>query len=304
MRRLFLLLFIGPALSAQEYIDLFNVSYSITPETRYDAGMGNTRIQQAEANLLLPIPINPHIAVITGFMGNLNRLEPDPDDPALSVYSAGALLGFNLEHGGGWSSLHVAIPRVASAVEFGRTQFQFGTLQLLQHNSSPLKHISFGAYLNAEEFGLLVVPLFGFYYRKPDDSWEVSALLPSRAEWNFRVSDRYRAGLAFEGLGSSYPIRTENYGEAYVQRAANDLSAFLQYRPVPSLLFTLKSGYSFFRSYRIYDADDRVDISFANVYFKDPRAVLNRSVSDGFFLNFKFIYRYHLSANQIVDPED
>ncbi|MDC6354037.1 MULTISPECIES: hypothetical protein [unclassified Robiginitalea] len=279
----------------QEYVDVLNLSYGISPETGYEAGPGETRIDHADLNLFMPIPLSEKTALITGALGTLNRLKPYPGSESMALYNLGGLLGLNIEHLNYWSTLHLLIPRQSSSFQYGRTKFQLGTLQLVQKKLATHKNFSFGFYMNTEEYGIMFVPIGGYYYRHPDDLWEFSALLPSRGDINLRIVPRLRAGLTFDGLGSSFPIENADFGKAYVQRISNDLSAYLQYRLTPSLIFAVRSGYSLNRSYRIYAADDKVAISIANIFIRDPRTVLNESIRGGFLFNFRFTYRFHLT---------
>ena len=285
-------------LRAQDYVDVLNFSYGISPETGYETGPGTTRINHADLNLFLPIPLSEKAALITGALGTLNRLKPYPGAESLALYNLGPLLGINLVHANYWSSLHLLLPKQASSFQFGRAQFQLGTLQLLQKKLSSRKNFSFGFYMNTEEYGIMFVPIGGFYYKHPEDLWEFSALMPSRADLNFRLGTQWRGGFAFDGLGSSFPIENADFGKAYVQRISNDLTTYLQYRMTPSLLLSLRVGYSLNRSYRIYAADDRVRISIANIFIRDPRTVLNESVKDGFLFNLRFTYRFHLTPSE------
>ncbi|MBC2840530.1 hypothetical protein [Robiginitalea sp. SC105] len=281
---------------SQEYIDILNLSYGYSPETGYESGEGTTRINHADLSLFIPIPLTEKTALITGAIGTLNRLKPYPGSEYIALYNLGATLGLNIEHANYWSSLHLLIPKEASSFQYGRSRFQLGTLQLLQKKLGDHRNFSFGFYMNTEEYGIMFVPIGGFYYRHPDDLWEVSALLPSRGDINIRLQPKLRAGLTFDGLGSSFPIENEDYGKAYVQRISNDLSLYLQYRLTPSLIFAVRSGYSINRSYRIYAADDKVKVSIANIFIRDPRMILNESVKGGFIFNFRFTYRLHLAS--------
>ena len=288
--------FLSILAGAQQYVDVLSLGYTTTPETGYDAVDGTTRIRQANLELFVPVPLNTRTALITGLSGNLDRLRPDPADETLGLYSAAAILGLNFTYENGWSSRHILRPQLVSSLQFGRQQLQLGSLQMLQKELSPNKSMGFGVFLNAEEYGLLFVPILSFYYLHPQDLWEVSAFLPARGDVNRRLSRSLRLGLHFDGLGSSYPINLEPYGEAYVQRASNDLSLYLQYRLTPSLIFSLKGGYSLFRSYRIYDKSDQVGFSMLNIYFNDQRNILNETVKDGVHFGLRCIYRFHLPA--------
>lgn len=289
-----LLLLAAPLAQGQDYLDLLTFAYGRSPSTGYDSGTGSTQLSALDLNILLPVPLSDNTALLTGFNGLINRLEPTPQSQQLGLYTYALQAGINIEHGNGWSSTHVLFPRVSSAFDQERKAFQIGTAQLLQQKVSPTRSWGFGVYLNTEEQGLLLVPLFSYFYRSPNGKWELNALMPSRADLNFKFHPKLSGGLAFEGLGNSFAIDLEPYGKSYVQRASNDLSAYLQYPLAPSLLLAVRGGYSFFRSFRIYEAEDTVRLSIMNIFFDDPRTRLNESMEDGAFFSIRLVYRYSL----------
>lgn len=285
-------------LTGQPYVEVFRAGYGFSPERPFEQSIEGTRVTHADYELFLPIPVSGKLALITGSSGVMNRLRPDPESPEMGLYSVAFVLGANLEHKNGWTSTHLLLPRLASSFDFGRPGWQFGTLQLLEHKRAPNKSLGFGFYLNTEEYGIMWVPLLTFYYGHPEDKWELRAMLPSRADFNLRLSDHWRAGAVFDGLGSSFPIETPQFGPAYVQRISNDLSLYLERRITPSLLLAVRGGYSVSRAYRIYNADDTVKISIANIFFNDPRTSLNQSVRSGFLFNVRMAYRFKLPAER------
>lgn len=289
-----LLLLAAPYAQGQDYLDLLTLIYGRTPSAGYDSGNGHTQLSTLDLNVLLPVPLSENTALLTGLTGLINRLEPAPQSEQIGLYTYAIQAGVNLTHGNGWTSTHVLFPRVSSAFDQDRKAFQLGTAQLLQRKVSPTRSWGFGFYLNTEEQGLLLVPLFSYFYRSPDGKWEFNALMPSRADLNIKFAPKLSGGLAFDGLGNSFAIDMQPWGRSYVQRASNDLSVYLQYPLTPSLLFAVRGGYSFFRSFRIFDADDTVHFSFMNIFFNDPRTPLNESIRDGTFFSFRLVYRYRL----------
>lgn len=294
----FLLLLLPLWLSGQSYVDLLKIGYGYSPETTFEDDNLQTGITFADYDLLLPIPLGGRTTLLTGSTGAYNRLQPDPGSPELKLYSAALYLGLNLTHRNGWTSTHMLLPRLASAFDNGRAQWQWGTLQLLERKRGDRQTLGFGFYLNTEEYGVMWVPLLTYYLHHPQDAWEVRLLFPSRGDFNVRLSERWRAGTSFDALGSSFPIETPEFGPAYVQRISNDLSLYLQHHFSPSLLIGFKAGYSIARSYRVYGAEDTVKISIANIFFDDPRSSLNQSVRSGLLFQFRLTYRFHLPTSE------
>lgn len=293
-----LLLLSGLLSQGQQYVDIFSVSYGFTPPTGYENGEGNSRVTHADINLTLPIPLNERTNLIIGLTGILNRLRLDPAATEINtLYNINTPVGINRIYTNGWSGTHVLMPRLSSSFENSRLGFQLGMAHLLQKSFSPTRSFTFGLYTNTEEQGLLLVPLLGYYFLTPDEQWEFNLLLPARADINYGLGPRSRVGLTYDGLGSSYAIDSEQFGKAYVQRVSNELAGYLRYDLNKSFLLALRVGYSFFRSYRVYDSEDRVNISIGNIFFKDPRTVLNTSIKDGFIFKLRLVYRFHLRPN-------
>ncbi len=289
-----LLLLATPVLYGQDYLDLMTVAYGRTPSTGYDAGEGQTTLSTLDLNVLLPIPLTDRTALMTGVNGLVNRLELAAQDPETGLYTLALQLGINHDYGNGWASTHLVFPRISSAFDQDRSAFQIGTAHILQRKKSPLHSWGVGFYLNTEELGPMLVPLFTFFYRSPSGKWEFNALLPSRADLNVRLFPKISGGLAFDGLGNTFAMEMEPYGKSYVQRTSNELGLYLQYAVTPSFLLSVRGGYSFFRGFRVYDADDTVRFSFTNFFINDPRTPLNESIRDGAFFNFRVVYRFFL----------
>ena len=288
----------APLLNGQDYLDLMTVAYGRTPSTGYDAGNGQTTLSTLDLNVLLPIPLNGRTALMTGVNGLVNRLELASEDPETGLYTLAFQAGISHDYGNGWTSTHLIFPRIASAFDQDRSAFQIGTAHLLQRKTAPLRSWGFGFYLNTEEQGLMLVPLFTYFYRAPGGLWEFNALLPSRADLNIRLFPKISGGLAFDGLGNSFAMDMEPYGKSYVQRSSNELGLYLQYAVTRSFLFAVRGGYSFFRGFRVYEASDTVKFSFINIFFNDPRTPLNESISDGAFFNFRMVYRFFLPGSE------
>ena len=282
---------------SQTYIDVFSITYGNSPETVYQESDDKTGVQNAAFNLTLPFQTGDGPVLLTGLNAFTNRLRLDPaSTQSTGLYSISLELGARIAYGNNWTGTHYLIPRISSSFQAPRDGFQLATLQLFEKQKSVNNAFSIGVYLSEESYGWMVVPLLGFYHRDPDDLWEIRLFLPSRGDLNFRIAERMRAGLYFDGLGSTHDIDNAQFGRAYVQRISNDLQGYLQFGLTKSLLLGLRGGYSFFRSYRVYDEEDTAGISIANFFFNDNRIPLNSSVNDGFLWSLKLTYRLHLES--------
>jgi hypothetical protein len=296
-RSLFLLVFLCCLKgSAQTYIDILSASYGYSPNADFEGDQGQTDLQHADFSLLLPIPTKKGPVLITGVNFFLNRLQLAPSSSeSIGFYSLAPRFGLKFDYGNKWTGMHLIIPRISTAINNSRDGFQWATLQLFQQQKSSNSSISLGMYISEESYGLMLVPIFGGSLGGPDEPWEIRLFLPAQGDINFRISDALRGGLVFDGLGSTHDFENSQFGEAYVQRIANDLQAYLQFKLGKSLLMAVRGGYSFFRSYKVYREGDTAGISLANFFFKDNRTPLNTSVTDGFIFSARLVYRLHLN---------
>lgn len=282
--------------SSQGYVDVFSASYGYSPNADYEGDQGQTDLQHASFALLLPFPTKKGPVLITGLNFFMNRLKVAPTSPeSISFYSLAPRMGVQFDYGNDWTGMHTIIPRISTAFGNARDGFQWATLQLFQKQKSSNSSISLGVFVSEESYGWMLVPVLGGSLGGPDEAWEIRLFLPARGDINFRISDTLRGGLVFDGLGSTHDFENDQFGKAYVQRIANDLQGYLQFRLGTSLLMAVRGGYSFFRSYRVYQAGDKAGMSLANFFFKDDRTPLNSTVTDGFICSLRLVYRLSLT---------
>jgi hypothetical protein len=293
------ILFLQTALFGQDYLDLLTIGKGITPPTRFDTGPGTSSISLFEANVLLPIPISDKIALMTGFNGYLNRLDITPDYKNIDLFTAALQIGINRGLDNGWSATHLLFPRISTTLNQNRSSFQIGMANILQHKDGNESSWGIGLYFNTEEQGFMIVPLISFFRRSASGIWEVNALLPARADFNYKLEKNTKLGLLFEGLGNSFAANFAEIGPSYIQRSSAELSTYIQFQIAQNIHFNLRGGYAFFRGYRIFEAEDTVKLSFINIFPNDPRTALNSSISDGAFLSARMIYRFYLNNRKV-----
>lgn len=280
---------------SQAYIDVLSASYGYGPNADFGGGQGQTDLQHADFSLLLPFPTKKGPVLVTGLNFILNRLQVAPSSPeSTSFYSLSTRLGLQFDYGNNWTGMHLIIPRISTAMGSSRDGFQWAALQLFRQQKSATSSFILGIYISEESYGWMLVPIFGGSLGGPEDAWEINLFLPARGDVNFRISETLRGGLVFDGLGSTHDFEDLQFGQAYVQRIANDLQGYLQVRLHKSLLVAVRGGYSFFRSYKVYQAGDKAGVSIANFFFEDNRTPLNSSVTDGFIFSVRLVYRLHL----------
>ena len=295
MRALLLigLSFFSASVFAQEYIDLGSIYYTTSPKTNYENGAESDAIDEWNLNVDIPLILNDNKILLSGFIGNKIGASLDPDNATpVSLYALTLKLGINVRYSDKWSATYMLLPKIASDFTNGLTTgYQWGFLGLATRTKSDQLKYSYGLYTNTEAYGLLVLPLVGGYYLSENKRWEVKALLPIQADINYQIRPKLKGGLRFDGLGTSYRIANDTYTDHYVNRASNELMAYLQYKLAPSLHLKMKAGYAFFRAHKVYAKEDTIDISIGSIFFGDNRTVLNTDITDSFQGGLELIYR-------------
>jgi hypothetical protein len=280
----------------QSYLDIVTASYTYSPPANFEFSGQKTGIHHADINVNYPVPTESGPILLPGLNTTINSLQLDPQSPgSTELFTVAALLGVRLNYKNNWSGTHYLIPRISTAFAEARDGFQFAALQLFEKQKTADFNYGFGLYVSKESYGWMLLPLFSFYIKGPDNQYEVRLFLPSRGDVNYRLAERLRAGLNFDGLGNTHDLGSPQFGSSYVQRVSNDLQAYLRFDLTPSLLLALRAGYSFFRTYRVYEAGDTAGVSIGNFFFDDDRTPLNQSVEDGFIFGLRIIYRYNFS---------
>lgn len=290
---LILLLWFWPlGVFSQPYLELFSATYGYSPEASFERSAEGTPVQNGELSLLLPIPTRKGPVLVTGLQFVSYGLQLDPESAgSTGFYALAPRIGLQLDYGNGWQGTHVLIPRLSTAFRYARDGIQGAVANLFQKRGESGSSFTFGLYVSRESYGWMLVPILGGYLSGEGGLWEIRLFLPAQGDINYRISDRVRAGVVFDGLGSTHDFEDSRFGQAYVQRISNDLQGYFRFELGNSLFLAVRAGYSFFRSYRVYDAQDTAGVSLVNIFFGEPRTPLNASVTDGLIFGVRLSYR-------------
>jgi hypothetical protein len=192
--------------------------------------------------------------------------------------------------------MFVLLPSIASDFNvISKEDLQLGLLTLFTFKKKENLKYKLGFYTNTENYGPLFVPLLGLYYLSPNKKFESTLLLPGQADFNYQLAKKTALGINFDGMTSSYNIHESIYipkGQ-YVVRSSNELYTYLQFQLGKSLYAKTKLGYSISRTYKVFDNDDKVDLSLSSFYFGDDRTQLNSNFEKGLIFRAEFFYRIH-----------
>lgn len=288
------LTFTATGLYGQQYVDVARIYFSNTPQNKFDGSEATTRVKELGADLTFPIVLNSKLAVLTGvfYEQTETRLFEDQSEQLLTM--TGLRAGLSITHSKKWSGSYMVVPKLASDMEnVNGRDFQLGVIGLLKYAKHDRLSYKVGAYYNAELFGPLFVPLFGLYYQSPDKKFESNLTLPFQADANYALHKRINAGMNFNGQVRSFKLSElpESGNEGYAVKASNELFTYLRFNLTDGLFLQVKAGYTLGRSYRVFEAGDKV--SFASVLIRvgDDRTQLNTDFSDGFVYQLNLVYR-------------
>lgn len=291
----------------QDYVDLFKFTYLNSPFNKTDSTNDPTRVQEFYIDATLPIKLSSRTAVITGFTLEQLSVASEPTGFNVSaVYSTAFKMGLNQKHGKKWDGTYMLLPKISGDFNnMNDNAFQLGGLALFKFTKKKNLKYRFGMYYNSELFGPFFVPLLGLYYQSKNKKFEANVTLPVWVDLNYKLSKSFTAGANFSAFVRSYylsPTSTQGRDE-YLVKASNEIYGYLQYALKRSHLFQFKAGYSIGRRFSTYDIRDRTTWGFSAFRFGDDRTETNDGVSDGFILQLRYIYRFHLDKDEDKSEE-
>jgi len=282
---------------AQNYFDIGSISYANTPSNKFENSSEQTGVEELELKLNFPVVVDEKNVLLTGLYANKIQVKLDPDISGnTNLNTIGLLLGLNHTYSEKWSATYMVLPKISSDLyEFSGKDFQLGLLSLFSYTKrSDLKY-KFGLYANTERYSLSLLPLFGLYYQSPDKKFEANFTLPISADVNYQLFEKSKVGLSFDGLGSSYNMNKRLYinKDTYAVKSSNELFAYLMFQLGESFYVKPKLGYSIFRTYKVFENNDKVDFSVGPFYVGDNRTQLNTNFEDGAIFKIELLYRLH-----------
>ncbi len=283
--------------SAQNYIDIAHFNYGNTPLNNFENTTEQTNVEEFGLQLTFPIVLNEKTVILTGISADRSRLRLDPNFLDHSSLNKVRLqLGINQVHSEKWTGTYVLLPSIASYFEtISIDDFQLGLLTLFTYKKRENLNYKVGFYTNTENYGPLFVPLLGLYYLSPNQKFEATLLLPGQADVNYKLAKKTALGMNFDGVTASYNLNKSMSipKGRYVVRSSNELYTYLQFQIGKSILAKTKVGYSISRTYKVFDNEDKVDLSLSSLYFGDDRTQLNTNFKEGAIFKVELLYRIH-----------
>lgn len=281
---------------SQSYFDIVSLSYTNSTSNEFEISNDKTTVKEYIFELNYPIVLNKKTILLTGLFANKTKLNLDAILPMSNLDVLGVNFGVNKTLNDTWSATLMGFSRLASdKLKFSKDNFQVGFLSLFTNKKRNNLKFRYGIYANTEKYGLLVVPIFGMYYLSNNKKFEVNFNLPIIADINYKLFNKAWLGMRFDGIGATYNLTDQNYSNtgAYVAKNSNELVSYFRYRLSKSLYINSKIGYAIGRNYKVFDANDKIDLALSSFYFGDQRIQLNERFKDGVVFKVELLYRFH-----------
>lgn len=293
-----------PAFS-QNYVDLANVYWRFSPQNKIK-GSGLTRdFSQYVADVKLPVPLNDKNVFIAGLEYQQNQITThsgtDVSNDTSSDYTfASSTIQLGVEHK--WNDrskmLFIGMGRLnTDYTNVTSSHFQLGGLALGTTARSDKFDWKYGLYYNAEFFGSMFVPLFGFNW-EINEKWRLKTVLPINLEVSYHPNSWLNTGLRFDGVNGSFcmdskSLLSENTGtdRTYLDKADNNVWLFTEFHLGKNVWFHLKGGHSVLRKYRFYESTEKLALKLGPVNVGDDRPVAPNQMENGWSFECRFIYR-------------
>ena len=286
---------------AQNYVDVLHSEYTATPQNTFDSSNQTTDLQKININITTPIKLKNGNAILTGLVYDRVNTSFDPGEKMTPVSSFILKMGMNIKHSDKWSTTFLLLPKLASTftATTSSEDFQFGGLVLAKKKKTENLSYKIGAYMNGDQFGPFLVPLFGFYYKKK--KLEMDVIVPSYAKINYSLSPKFTAGVNWRATVKSYNLQgpTVNLPAVvkrpfYMHHLSNEIAAHVGYEPIKGVIVRGMAGVSLGRSFRVYENDDKIDFGLSLFRFGDDRVPLNTDFANGLFYRAELAYRVYL----------
>jgi len=286
---------------AQNYVDVLHSEYTATPQNTFDSSNQTKDLQKININITTPIKLKNGNAILTGLVYDRVNTSFDPGEKMTPVSSFILKMGMNIKHSDKWSTTFLLLPKLASTFTATTTSedFQFGGLVLAKKKKTENLSYKIGAYMNGDQFGPFLVPLFGFYYKKK--KLEMDVIVPSYAKINYSLSPKFTAGVNWRATVKSYNLQGPMVNlpavvkrPFYMHHLSNEIAAHIGYEPVKGVIVRGMAGVSLGRSFRVYENDDKIDFGLSLFRFGDDRVPLNTDFANGLFYRAELAYRVYL----------
>lgn len=287
---------------SQERLDLLTLSGRYGSPTAYDSIYdGKAREAGFMASLVAPIEFskeNIWYNSLNYFYWNVNNDEMMADEVMNPIAVHGFILrtGLYKKFGDDKGVQILLAPRLMTDFHgVDGDHFQLGGIFMYEKRFRETLKMSFGAMYNQEFFGPYLVPLINLDW-KINDKWSVNGLFPIYGKVKYQFNDRLDGGWSHFGLITTYRLGHPDYQGDYLERKSIDETLYLRFKLAGDFFLEGRAGYALGRSYKQYEADQKVDFSIPLVGFGDDREAKSVSFHDGFIASLRLVYSIELDS--------
>ncbi|GAK75726.1 MULTISPECIES: DUF6268 family outer membrane beta-barrel protein [Nonlabens] len=278
--------------TAQNYLDIARINISNT--TLEDLEQTHeTNITNVNLEFLLPTPINDKTILITGLTAENSSLVLSNGLSRENLIMTRINLGAKVYHSKKWTGTYLLLPKIASNLnEVASQDFQIGAIALLEYRHKNRFRTKYGLYSSSEEFGTIITPLLGVYYRTPNNKFYIDAAFPIRMEANYNVTKKFSLGADLRTSVKSYNL---GLTDRYVQEESIRGGLYASYSLMDDkLILRAKAGLDT-TDYGLYNSGDRIGAQILTIQVNgDDRARLNNEFDSSVYFGFDAIYRLNL----------
>lgn len=299
MKKLLLLLLLALSGStyAQDYLDIARLNISRTNLEDVDQTF-NTDVTNLNLEVLYPTPLTNDMVLITGFTAENTGLELGDRLKYQNLTMARLNVGVKWSHNKKWTGTYLLLPKLASSFDAeGGDNFQFGAIALMEYRFKNRKRGKFGLYSSSENFGTIITPLIGGYYRTKDSKFYIDAALPIRMDANYSLTDKLSMGADLRTSVKSYNLGQyqQSVDDLYVQEESIRAGLYLSYALMnETLQLRAKVGFDT-TDYGLYQQGDVVGAQVLTFQLSgDDRVRLNNEFDSALFFGVDIFYRLGL----------
>ena len=301
-----LALIFGNTLFAQQYLDLITLSgryalpqaYNTPPANYTGPAIENKKATESGGmiNLKLPIKFSDNTIWYNNLTYTYSTVANGVSFPEYMVTNV-SLNAFILQTGliqridEKRAIQLLYVPRfMTDFLGSSNQDWQHGAIAMYEYRWSPTFMMRFGVMYNQELAGPLLVPLFDVNWQI-NDRWSVAGLFPIYLKVNYKVNERFTAGISHFGLITSYALHNEAYNGDYMERTSIDLCLFGRYNIGGNWFLEGRLGYALGRNYEQYNADQKIDMRISIIKIGDNRGEpVNVTFSDGPIADLRLVY--------------
>jgi hypothetical protein len=235
---------------AQPYIDIANVRLIKSPDMGTGPKTKNaTVVDYFNISTTLPlflknkkdaIVLNPFFEKWSTTVANVNTVNQYHYSIALPVSLLKSIPNSS------WTLLTTGIIRMNDVDINKNGKWQFGGA-LLAANYRKEKNLTYkiGLYVNAEFFGLFIIPLLGIDWRI-NEKTNLFGVLPASLTLERKLNNHFYSGATFRTFTNSY----HDSAQTYFRIDENQLGLFVDYYINKHIVLNLEAGHSLFRKIR------------------------------------------------------